>query len=173
MTPENVNCIPDDFSASLFYSRTPDKIDYHLCKLIRFCKANNYGFIQLALLDYNSGSIRYLLSDFKSYICFESITLPRNNYNLGISEMIESEKKFQKTPLLEWCAEYCIVSLVMFLEAGVRVGGIEEAFQILAKEKIYTYLTGIAIRKNASNGCWCELHITAMLLEGYETHRKV
>lgn len=149
VTPENVNCIPDDFSASLFSNfLTPHKINYNLCKLIRFCKEQNYGFIQLAILNFDTGSVEYLLSNFKSFIRFELITLPDNPPGLDIFNL----KEFKKTLLLEWCAEYCNISLVMLLGSGVRVGGIEEAFQILANRKIYTRLTEIALEKMLQMG---------------------
>jgi hypothetical protein len=123
VTHENVNCVPSDFSL--------DPHGLYLDSNIYFVKMHKYGFINLALIFDDIECVDWILSNFSSSICFESITIPESyrNYDLAL---------LSSTPLLEWCAKNCSKLLVMFLEAGgARVNGAEKAFNYIAREDFF------------------------------------
>jgi uncharacterized protein YjgD (DUF1641 family) len=144
VTPENVNCIPIDFTQDFFTNEIINEFIY-------FCKKEKYGFMQLALLSYDIDCINYLLSNFKSCICFDLILLPYADGGL-LLRIPELDEVVVLLPLLQWCAQNSYEILLIFLEAGIRVGGAEEAFKSIIERRLYTDLTEKVLEKMLQMG---------------------
>jgi hypothetical protein len=134
VTHENVDCIPSEFETELYLSDI-----YVASPFLAFCNMKNYSFFKSALILREIECVDWMISTFGNSINFKSITIPRDEFVWLEQHNIRFSRRGSAItiPLLEWCAKTSGRILMLFLKAGVIVGGAEEAFKHVAKTQYY------------------------------------